>query len=80
MTETLWVVHQHDTVLTLVNIAGIIDGCRWWSLFCGVDTALLNVSDLSLGDVHMVPMDDIRSRQTGKDLVTITVIIGTRHR
>jgi len=27
------------------------------------------VTDLSLGDVHIIPLDDVCSRQTGKDLV-----------
>jgi len=27
--------------------------------------------DLSLGDVHIVPLDDIRSRRNGQDLVSI---------
>jgi len=29
---------------------------------------------LSLGDVHIVQLDNIRSRQTGKDLVRITIV------
>jgi len=30
-----------------------------------------DVSDLSLGDVHVISLDDIHSRQNGKDLVRI---------
>lgn len=33
------------------------------------------VSDLALGDVHIVPLDDVRTRQTGKDLVRMNVYI-----
>jgi len=29
--------------------------------------------DLSLGDVHIVPLDDIRSRRNGQDLVSIII-------
>ena len=33
------------------------------------------MKDLSLGDAHIVPIDDLMSRQSGKDLVCISVIV-----
>jgi len=33
------------------------------------------VLDLCLGDVHLIPLDDVRIRETGKDSVIIIIIM-----
>ena len=41
---------------------------------------MFDVLDLSLGDVHIVSLDDIRSRQHGKDVVSIIIsVVCQRH-
>jgi len=34
---------------------------------------VFDMLDLSLGDIHIIPLDDIRGRQNGQDLVSIII-------